>query len=375
MTPDDERPPRGCLLAGRDRSRVADRPGRLGEGRARAARPASRRPRSSPRSTTRARGRRRSRTDRCTPRSSTASRRAHRIYPKLLPLMNRAFESFDLSGFDLILSSNHSCAKNVFAPPGRAARLLLPHADAARLGAAVPGGRDSARSRRPCSSRCSRGCGARTWRRPRGRTTSSRTHSTSRTGSRSTTGARRGSSTRRSTSSRCSRAARRRRRLLPLPRARDPLQAARPRRRGVQAARPPADRGRRRPRDRPAAQARRPGHRVQGRGHRRRGARAARGRPRPALPGRGGLRHRARSRRRRPGTPVVAYGVGGARESVIDGETGVLFDEQSEAALADAIERLRGTRFDEARSATTRGASAPPASAPSCPTCCTSSAP
>lgn len=44
--------------------------------------------------------------------------RAHRIYPKLLPLMNRAFESFDLSGFDLILSSNHSCAKNVFAPPG-----------------------------------------------------------------------------------------------------------------------------------------------------------------------------------------------------------------------------------------------------------------
>ena len=44
--------------------------------------------------------------------------RAHRIYPKLLPFMNRAFESFDLSGFDLILSSNHSCAKNVFAPPG-----------------------------------------------------------------------------------------------------------------------------------------------------------------------------------------------------------------------------------------------------------------
>lgn len=43
--------------------------------------------------------------------------RAHRIYPKLLPFMNRAFESFDLSGFDLILSSNHSCAKNVLAPP------------------------------------------------------------------------------------------------------------------------------------------------------------------------------------------------------------------------------------------------------------------
>ena len=34
-------------------------------------------------------------------------------YPKLLPLMNRAFESFDLSGFDLVVSSSHSCAKNV----------------------------------------------------------------------------------------------------------------------------------------------------------------------------------------------------------------------------------------------------------------------
>ena len=44
--------------------------------------------------------------------------RARRIYPKLLPLMNRAFESFDLTGFDLVLSSNHSCAKNVLAPPG-----------------------------------------------------------------------------------------------------------------------------------------------------------------------------------------------------------------------------------------------------------------
>lgn len=37
-------------------------------------------------------------------------------YPKLLPLMNRAFRSFDLSGFDLVLSSSHACAKNVRAP-------------------------------------------------------------------------------------------------------------------------------------------------------------------------------------------------------------------------------------------------------------------
>jgi glycosyltransferase involved in cell wall biosynthesis len=38
-------------------------------------------------------------------------------YPKLLPLMNMAFESFDLSGFDLVISSSHSCAKNVLTGP------------------------------------------------------------------------------------------------------------------------------------------------------------------------------------------------------------------------------------------------------------------
>jgi glycosyltransferase involved in cell wall biosynthesis len=43
---------------------------------------------------------------------------ATRNYPKLLPLMNRAFESFDLSGFDLVLSSSHANAKNVRTPPG-----------------------------------------------------------------------------------------------------------------------------------------------------------------------------------------------------------------------------------------------------------------
>jgi glycosyltransferase involved in cell wall biosynthesis len=37
-------------------------------------------------------------------------------YPKLLPLMSNAFRSFDLTGFDLVLSSNHACAKNVRAP-------------------------------------------------------------------------------------------------------------------------------------------------------------------------------------------------------------------------------------------------------------------
>lgn len=39
-------------------------------------------------------------------------------YQKLLPLMDRAYRSFDLSGFDLVLSSNHAFAKNVRTPPG-----------------------------------------------------------------------------------------------------------------------------------------------------------------------------------------------------------------------------------------------------------------
>jgi glycosyltransferase involved in cell wall biosynthesis len=44
--------------------------------------------------------------------------RATRIYPRLLPLMDGAFRSFDLRGFDLVLSSNHACAKNVRTPAG-----------------------------------------------------------------------------------------------------------------------------------------------------------------------------------------------------------------------------------------------------------------
>jgi glycosyltransferase involved in cell wall biosynthesis len=39
-------------------------------------------------------------------------------YQKLLPLMTAAYRRFDLSGFDLIVSSNHACAKNVRKPPG-----------------------------------------------------------------------------------------------------------------------------------------------------------------------------------------------------------------------------------------------------------------
>ncbi len=46
------------------------------------------------------------------------------------------------------------------------------------------------------------------------------------------------------------------------------------------------------------------------------------------------------------GTPVVAYGRGGALETVIDGGTGVLFDEATAPAMADALRRVSGIRFD-----------------------------
>jgi len=44
------------------------------------------------------------------------------------------------------------------------------------------------------------------------------------------------------------------------------------------------------------------------------------------------------------GTPVVAFGVGGALDTVIDGRTGVFFAEQSVESLADAIERCPSKR-------------------------------
>lgn len=45
------------------------------------------------------------------------------------------------------------------------------------------------------------------------------------------------------------------------------------------------------------------------------------------------------------GRPVVAYGRGGAEETVIDGATGVLFDEQSVESLCAAMLRLEQGRF------------------------------
>ena len=47
------------------------------------------------------------------------------------------------------------------------------------------------------------------------------------------------------------------------------------------------------------------------------------------------------------GAPVVAYGRGGARETTIDGETGVLFLAQTVDAVAAAIERCLATEWDD----------------------------
>jgi glycosyltransferase involved in cell wall biosynthesis len=48
------------------------------------------------------------------------------------------------------------------------------------------------------------------------------------------------------------------------------------------------------------------------------------------------------------GTPVIAYGRGGATESVIDGETGLFFPQQTVPAIIEAVERFENTadRFD-----------------------------
>lgn len=47
------------------------------------------------------------------------------------------------------------------------------------------------------------------------------------------------------------------------------------------------------------------------------------------------------------GLPVVALGRGGVRDSVRDGVTGVLYDDDSPEGLAAALERLDGMRLDE----------------------------
>ena len=47
------------------------------------------------------------------------------------------------------------------------------------------------------------------------------------------------------------------------------------------------------------------------------------------------------------GAPVVAYGAGGALETIQDGVTGVFFREQTAAAVAEAVRRCQATSWDE----------------------------
>jgi glycosyltransferase involved in cell wall biosynthesis len=47
------------------------------------------------------------------------------------------------------------------------------------------------------------------------------------------------------------------------------------------------------------------------------------------------------------GAPVIAYGKGGTTESVIDGETGVLFRKQDIPSIIEAVEKLESLEFDQ----------------------------
>ena len=48
------------------------------------------------------------------------------------------------------------------------------------------------------------------------------------------------------------------------------------------------------------------------------------------------------------GKPVIAYGKGGALETVVDGVTGLFFSEQSPGSILDALRRFDSMRFDPA---------------------------
>ena len=273
--------------------------------------------------------------------------RAHRIYPKLLPFMNRAFESFDLTGFDLVLSSNHSCAKNVFAPAGALhvcyCHTPMRHAWEPRFLEGETGPIPPV-ALKPMLARLRRQDLAAS-KRPDHFVANSR-----------------------HVANRIENYYGREARvihppvdvepLLALPRAEDDyylyLGRVIPYKRA----------------DLAVAACRRLGRRLIVAG----GGRATDRLRKIAAPDtefRGEVtddevRELLRGARallfpgeedfgivpveaQAAGTPVVAYGVGGARESVIDGETGVLFEEQSEAALADAIERLEAAPLAEAR--------------------------
>ena len=49
------------------------------------------------------------------------------------------------------------------------------------------------------------------------------------------------------------------------------------------------------------------------------------------------------------GRPVIAYRGGGARETIIENETGIFFDIQTPEAIIEAVQRFSGKRFDYER--------------------------
>lgn len=49
------------------------------------------------------------------------------------------------------------------------------------------------------------------------------------------------------------------------------------------------------------------------------------------------------------GTPVIAYRAGGATESVVEGETGIFFDQQEPESLMEALQRFRPQDYDPQR--------------------------
>ena len=118
---------------------------------------------------------------------------ARRHYPKLLPLMNLAFESFDLSEFDLVVSSSHSCAKNVLTGTETLhvcyCHTPMRHAWEPRHLAGELGAGTSIAARMLMLA----GCDATTWPGRAGRTSSWPTRPTWRRGSASTTAATRSS--------------------------------------------------------------------------------------------------------------------------------------------------------------------------------------
>lgn len=46
------------------------------------------------------------------------------------------------------------------------------------------------------------------------------------------------------------------------------------------------------------------------------------------------------------GTPVIAYGVGGARDIVTEGESGIFFDQQTTESVVEAVRRAEQIKFD-----------------------------